>query len=304
MAQNVQNPASLPIKGCDLFLLEQWDTSSPLQPDEQMIQVFDRFTQLPMAQRQVYAQQVQDRGVWSAGHLPLADQDILSQARLYNERNVRSAIWLRTYYGPGSEDALAAIMSSVSPPVVAGGGNVVFSDAALYDYGESWEHIFRRIPQLLEIARLGQNYEAEVAESLQICQEFEREDRAVVEENGGEWPEDASDLGQLYSQYHQAAQVGIIYVLDEETLGGPEEVVSERKVLAAWYDGYGRTVRWNRMTPHEVLDTWGIIASGGFDDNPVWTDAEIGDEYDRDGPLGPPYVLDEGNEGDEDTGEH
>lgn len=156
------------------------------------------------------------------------------------------------------------------------------------------------MPQLLEIARRSYDYEAARTEALQTCQEFEREDRAAVEEEGGKWPEDATYLGDLYSMYHLAAKVRIIYVLDEKTLGFQEEGSQERKLLAAWYDGTGKTVRWNRLSPREVYDTWGLIELGGFDDHPVWTKAEIGEEYDWDGPLGPPHIWDKGNEGGED----
>lgn len=229
-----------------------------------------------------------DRGVLSAENLSQTDQDLLTQVRPYNERNIHDPIWLRTYYGPGSDDTMAAILSS-HPPFPSS-GDVVFSDASRYNFGDSWQRVFSRMPQLLEILHQSYDYEATFNETLQMCRRFERKDKEAVEEEGYEWPEDATYLGDLYSEFHLAAKVHIIYELDEKTLGLREEHSQERKILAAWFDANGKTVRWNRLSPHEVNDVSGLIDMGEFDDHPIWTKAEIGEEYDWDGQF---YVLDE-----------
>ncbi|KAK3934137.1 hypothetical protein QBC46DRAFT_454406 [Diplogelasinospora grovesii] len=309
MAQNAQNPSKLRVRGCDLFLLEKWEADSPQSPDEQMAQIFARFLELPFSERQAYAQQVTDRNVRIAERLPQAEQDILVLARPYNERNTADVVWLRTYYGPGSDDAFAAILEACKGhlPLVgmgAPGFDYLFSDAARYDYGDAWQRVFGRMPQLLEYAGPG-DYEAKRATTLAEGQEWERGDKERVEEDGGEWPEDAMYLGVLYNYYHLASKVGIIYVLDKETLGEDEEGEDvshdDRQLLAAWYDPDGKTVRWQRMSGDEVCEHMAVINSASIDDHPIWTEAEIGEDYDWDGPLGPPSIAEDGgNEGDED----
>jgi hypothetical protein len=111
--------------------------------------------------------------------------------------------------------------------------------------------------------------------------------------------------GDLYNYYHLASKVGIIYVLDKETLGedqeGEDVSSDDRQLLAAWYDPDGKTVRYRRMTGEEVGQHSGVINSASIDDHPIWTLAEIGEDYDWDGPLGPPPIEeDRENESDED----
>ncbi len=233
-----------------------------------------------------------------AERLPQAHQDILAFARPYNERNAGDAVWLRTYYGPSSDDTLAAILEACrgNLPLDRMGApsfDFLFSDASRYNYGDTWQRVFDRMPQLLEPTMPG-DYQAQRATALAEAQEWESEDKATIEEEGGEWPEDAMYLGDLYNYYHLAAKVGILYILDEETLGngkhGEDIGCGDRQLLAAWYDPDGKVVRWRRMTGDEVCVHTAVINSASIDDHPIWTRAEIGDDYDWDGPLGPPSI--------------
>lgn len=104
----------------------------------------------------------------------------------------------------------------------APGFDYLFSDAARYDYGDASQLVFGRMPQLLEHAGPG-DYEARRAITLTEGQEWDRGDKERVEEDGGEWPEDAMDLGVLYNYNHLASKVGIIYILDKETPGEDAE---------------------------------------------------------------------------------
>jgi hypothetical protein len=109
----------------------------------------------------------------------------------------------------------------------------------------------------------------------------------------------------LFNRYHLASRVGVIYVLDEETLGEDEdgsEAVSydDTKVLVVWYDAHGKTVRWRRRSAVELAQEMALINTASIDDHPVWTEAEIGEDYDWDGPLGPPW-SEGGGESDSDA---
>ena len=243
--------------------------------------------------RQAYARQVCER------NLSPADQDVLALARPHNERNPGATILLRAYYGPGSDDALAAILATFHgfPEFGLGeeGRDCLFSDVR-YAYGNAWQRIFGRMPQLLECLRT--DYEADRAAALQVGQDMEREDKEMIESEGGEWPRDAAYIGDMYNQYHIAATCRLMYVLDEATLAGDKRV-EERKLLAVWHDPDGRIVRSCRMSPDEVYTQTATLETVVRDDKSTWMDAEIGDDYNWGGILGPPPIEGE----DEDEGE-
>lgn len=234
---------------------------------------------------QVYTQQAVARRVFSAGGLPQADQDILAIARPYNERRLYEVRLLRTYYGAGSDEVFDAVVQTCQ--AYAGiGPESVFSDAARYNYGEDWWRVFGRMPQVLECHA---GYEAErAAEFARAQEESDEED----EELGG-WSRDDFSLAELFNDYHLASKAGVIYVLDEETLGEDDEedgsAVSygQRELLVVWYDAQGKMVRWRRRGAVDISQEMALINTASIDDHSVWTEAEIGEDYDWDGPLGP-----------------
>jgi hypothetical protein len=254
---------------------------------------------------QTYAQKQNERKLWQASALSPEEEAILSRARPYDERNAGYVIWLRTHYGPGSDDVFEAVMDSASgelPPLenVRGGdfpeAAYSFSNAARYDYGDDWQRVFGRMPQLLGTP--SSDYEEKRSLALAQGQKWERRDKKQILRDGGDWPEDAWSLGDMYNRYHLESQVGVIFVLDKETLGPMDGAGEEagqapsRRLLAAWYDAYGKTVRWRRMTAREAAWETSVMV-GEKDDMSVWTQAEIGEDYDWDGPDGPPAIEDD-----------
>ncbi|KAK4107008.1 hypothetical protein N656DRAFT_793462 [Canariomyces notabilis] len=239
---HTRQPLHIDVWGCDLFLLEQWDADSTQPPDKQTAQIFSRFLQLPLSERLV-RHPIHDPSLLCLD-LSQAEQDILALTRPYNERKPNGDVWLRTYYGPGSDEAFTAILASVDAP------DCPLSDAARYDYGDDWQRMMLR-------AR--------------------------------------------YNYYHLTRKVGVIYVLNDLTLGpaqgsGDGDVRPEdRQLLVERYDADSRTVRWRRMGAEEACEHAGLINSASIDDHPVCTTAEIGDDYYRDS-----EEEDEGEDGDED----
>ncbi|KAK0717316.1 hypothetical protein B0T26DRAFT_675641 [Lasiosphaeria miniovina] len=201
MANNQNQPSlgALKVRECDLFLLEQWNADAAVPPDQQMTEIFDRFLQLSVAERHVGPPLISG----GAGSRPLVGQqfatgrqEILAHARPFKERNVRGAIWLRTYYGPGSDSAMANFLSGVIDGPSEVDDALLYSDPVLYNFVPDWDRIFRRIPQLLDVPH-GDTYEAGRQEELRKGRSWQRSEKRDIEAGGGEWPEDATYLGVL-----------------------------------------------------------------------------------------------------------
>lgn len=240
---------------------------------------------------QVYTQQVEDRRVLRSGSLSQAEQDILALARPYVERNFNEEyLFLRTYYSPGSDDAFEAVVR-ICNESGAPYHQRFLSDAARYSYGEDWQRLFSLMPQLLEPNPC---YEEERAAAFAEAQEAEGYDPEALDE---------LLLSERFNHYHLAPQVGVLYVMDEETLGEDEDGLAvsheDRKILTVWYDADGKTVRWRRDRVDYVADHMALLQTASIDDHTVWTEAEVGEDYDWDGPFGP-RSTEEGGESDSD----
>jgi hypothetical protein len=205
-------------------------------------------------------------------------------------------IWLRTCYrdreGSGTDAAFAALIQSAQLPTVPG-YRLVFDDSALYDYGPGgWQRIFTRMPQMLERSYTPETYDWKKKEALEEALEADAEEEAELEEEGYSRSEDGTPWMERYSRLHYVTAIGTLYIIDEEALS--TQPPKKGRLLVVWYDDCGRVVRWNRQTAAEASDTMGLIESGYVNEHPVWTQAEPGEDYDWDAPLGPPYELEEG----------
>ncbi len=199
---------------------------------------------------------------------------------------------LRTYYGPGSDDAFEAVVricNESGEPY----HQRFLSDAARYSYGEDWQRLFSLMPQLLE-PNPRYDYEEERAAAFAEAQEAEGYDPEALGE---------LLLSDRFNHYHLASKVGILYVMDEETLCEDEDgsAVSheDREILTVWYDAYGKTVRWRRDRADYVGDHMALLQTASIEDHAVWMEAEVGEDYEWDGPFGP-RSTEEGGESDSD----
>ena len=179
------------------------------------------------------------------------------------------------------------------------GTDCLFSDVTRYDFGNDWQRVFGRMPQLLEYPCHAGDYEADRAAALQEGQVWEREGRERVEED--DQPPEALYIGDLYNYYHIVAKLRLMYVLDETTLAGDNKAAEARQLLAIWHDPDGRIVRSCRMSADDVYKHTAVLNSGSIDDFPTWMDAEVGDDYNWDGILGPPLKA-EDEDGDSEEG--
>lgn len=250
---------------------------------------------LVLTQRQPYVDQLQQRRIISAADLSEQDRETLARLRQPPAERVLTpggGIWLRTCYQAGSNAAFAALVQSADLPELPPGFQIIFDDASLYDFGpDGWQRIFTRMPQMLEREFFtAQDYERKKQQALEAAMDAEAEDRKQAEEDGYDPDEDATPWQDLYEGYHWAVAIGNLYIIDEKALAsaGPDA----GKLLVAWFDDCGRVVRSARQTAAEASDTMGLIESGYVRDHAVWTNADPGEEYEWDAPLGPPYGSD------------
>lgn len=273
-------------------LQEKWNTTSALADNAQVVEIFSSFIKLPYADRFAYSQQVTERNVQTTASLPEGDQLLLARVRTSGERQAGGLSWLRTYYGPDSDMAFAALLAArPDPPELP-----MFQDADRYDYGREWERVFTRMPEMLDPyrPRTPEQYATANREALEQCVQAEREEREAVEEEGADWDEDGPWWMDLYSAYHYKAQAGLIAIADEETLRAVPP--ANGKVLVVWYDVMGRAVKSTRLSAQETWAVEGLEENmaGAIVEHDEWKRAYVGVEYDWDGPLGPPHSEGDG----------
>lgn len=130
--------------------------------------------------------------------------------------------WLRTYYGPSSENAWAQIQEYIDSMILL--PPAVYNDLALYNFGSNWEKIFLRAPQLLDNKRSFEDYERNVREALEEGIESESTDPQDAEEEGYDPVEDLNPWICFYSEYLFRLALSRMHVVDERTLAseGPD----------------------------------------------------------------------------------
>lgn len=238
----------------------------------------------------VYTQRANDQGLTRPTDLPQAEQDLFSRLRMPDERQIVDMFWLRTCYDPGTDAAFEAFMRARPDDTEL----YIFQDPNRYNYGSGngWRRIFTRLPQILDPYRCSpDDYEVRKQKAREGCIDAERQDIQEVEDQGGNPEEDGTYWAELYSDYHYQAKVGMVLVVDEETLHAATEDAKSAKVLAIWFDEMGCVIRHTRMTAQETWNVEGLemTMGGALREHGEWKYAELGEDYDWDGPLGPPF---------------
>ncbi|KAI0156029.1 hypothetical protein BJ166DRAFT_594237 [Pestalotiopsis sp. NC0098] len=293
------NPAQSRLFGVDLYLLEKWDAKSQLPDEQQGLAIVQEFLQAGYTERWGHDQRLQERNLFHVADLPEGDQAVLARARPWaHERSAVPFIWLRTCYAPGTDETWAAVWTKVlwrleDEP------QKIFNDSKRYDFGSDWRRIFTRVPQLLHPWGSRRNlkiYEEEKQEGLKESLEAERLAREDVEDADESWSEDGPYWPSLYSNYHAACQIGFIFIADEETLTAPHP--KEATFLVVWYDPDGNVVRQYRLGAYDAQGLEALYCGSFPCEHTAWSLGVVGEQYDEDAPLGPPYELDEGDEAD------
>ncbi|KAL5044285.1 hypothetical protein BDW71DRAFT_209497 [Aspergillus fruticulosus] len=263
------------ISSADMFLLERWQHDSDLSDDEQRERIFGEFVTLGVDGQQPYRALRVRRGAY-ASRLLAEEQQLLDRARQPTERFTHShlASWLRTAYEPSSEPAFSALATALETKF--GDRDMLLDDPILYNFGDDWQRIFLRAPQLLEVRQSAEEYREDLEEALHP------EDESDVSDND----DDRSEGDFDYTPYHWAMVIGRIHIVDQTTLaaGGPDA----GKVLIVFHDACGRVIRSYRETVNNAADITSVDTCL-LDENPCWASGETGPDYRWGAPLGPPY---------------
>lgn len=152
-------------------------------------------------------------------------------------------------------------------------------------------HSSLRVAPLRKITR--KKLQRAIAESL----EAEAEDQRQLLEDGYDSEEDAMPWPVLYEPYLFAVTVGHLFIVDGKALSadGPDA----GKLLVAWFDECGRVVSSTRQTGPEAWNTTGLIFGGYLREHSTWMNTDVGEEYEWDAPLRPPF---DGSREEEDMG--
>lgn len=279
---------------------EQWKDESPLSTRAQLIQIFSAYTQLGKDGQQPYQDMRMDRRIRLASDLTEDERTKLTLLRVpaSQRRGLASdGFWLRTCYKPGSDAAFTAAREACLSDLSL---SIVLDDAGLYDFGDDWQRIFSVMPQLLTCSGMtdAQTYREAKETALQEAKQAVIDDREIAVESGYDPYEDAAPLPVLYGWYHWACATGYIFILDDATLETGDEVDDDDrgKVLAVWYDEYGKIVRSTRESFGTVREYAGLLMDAFVSDHGIWTEAMVGEEYDH-------YDEEDEDEDEEEEGE-
>ncbi|KAL4972145.1 hypothetical protein BDW66DRAFT_163118 [Aspergillus desertorum] len=137
------------ISSADMFLLERWQHDSDRSDDEQRERIFGEFVTLGVDGQQPYRALRVRRGAYASRLLP-EERQLLDRVRQPTERFTHSHLvsWLRTAYEPSSEPAFSALATALETKF--GDRDMLLDDPILYNFGDDWQRIFLRAPQLLE----------------------------------------------------------------------------------------------------------------------------------------------------------
>lgn len=118
-------------------------------------------------------------------------------------------------------------------------GFSILDDNARYDFGDKWQRVFSRIPQVMGSELSLEAYEKRKSEAFEAARVFD-EVNGFHESAVTDLDSDGSDWSEEYSDYHWASVIGYLWVADKEAL-------SSKKVLLVWYDDCVHAEYWQKI---------------------------------------------------------
>jgi hypothetical protein len=187
-------------------------------------------------------------------------------------------IWLRTCYDESTDEAHQRLLDELNYDLALEVYENILDDAEHYNYTDDWRRIFEVVPErLLE----------ETQDNADMRQKPEQHEAQIQEAKRKVNINDVDDIDALRkatTQFHLRAACRYLLIADKVAL-------DSGKVLAVFFDDYGRTVRQSRVPPEFCEELAGAWFDGLLGEVDAFIDAEVGPDYLPGGPCGPPYAT-------------
>jgi hypothetical protein len=273
----------------DLFLLEKWDSFSG-GARERRVSIFKEYVRMGNDGRWVCLSlsfqtpisvlnesKPYHQAIRSGSYTPPTDSQIaiIEQARTFDERKVASILvggslacprpWLRTWYGEGNnplevlDDEDIGFSTGFNDSI----RDLVLDEETKYNYDDDWRQILYLLPEILYTIGGTQD-----PQSLREAKQEAKEELEPELEN----EDDEEAQAEIRETIHRMWVTGIIWVQDEYT-------AESGKVLLAWLDEFGRSVRCTRIEYENVSEWTGMFMEHRDAEIEWWYYAEVGEAY-------------------------
>ncbi|KAF6219677.1 hypothetical protein HO133_004146 [Letharia lupina] len=213
-------------------------------------------------------------------------------------------VWLRTFYGPGSDAKHAALISHIDLDNAVDKEERLLDDRLLYGRLEGkWNGLLELLPELLVADWEGDErwlgYRRRIAKDVEAFRNAKKrfEHGAVAVGDVAEGTDELAEamerlraflpeeevqpriLEVLRSHVQAECVVAYLIVEDEEAL---EEEEEEGLLLLVFVDAFGRVVRSNRVCASEAEQMGGFWLEEAWGDIAEWQNGKTGSDYEDD----------------------
>ncbi|KAF6233162.1 hypothetical protein HO173_008706 [Letharia columbiana] len=284
----------------EIYLLNNYDPQSPLPPSEQAKILISSYIQ--SGQRQARYPPPPPPALGPQELIFLKAWRPLSIRHLATDPGQIGNVWLRTFYGPGSDAKHAALISHIDLDNAIDKEERLLDDRLLYGRLEGkWNGLLELLPELLVADWEGDErwlgYRRRIAKDVEAFRNAKKrfEHGAVAVGDVAEGTDELAEamerlraflpeeevqpriLEVLRSHVQAECVVAYLIVEDEEAL---EE--EEGLLLLSFVDAFGRVVRSNRVCASEAEQMGGFWLEEAWGDIAEWQNGKTGSDYEDD----------------------
>ncbi|KAI9368050.1 hypothetical protein BJX61DRAFT_525685 [Aspergillus egyptiacus] len=296
----------------DIYLLEQWESPNPdtpnESPDQRRKRLVSQWLKLGTIGREPYYDRTRKESQsYSPAHptqhqidmilRPLRPESLRRYAAGYRGWAGAEGMWIRTRYGPDSEDAHRALWDKyVEICQVVGPESLILDDQELFGHGDGGDgdaavaRVLELFPERVANYCVPEDVEAREAELAWFLREMHEydegddDDAEVCPQRDGDLSAE-EEMCERYWMYHAACVVTHVFIEDREAQEG-------KGVLHVFLDDCGNVVRRMRVDSTQVDNFDGAWFEGSWKEGWVELGAgELGMAYLPGGVRGPPYTL-------------
>lgn len=170
-------------------------------------------------------------------------------------------VWLRTFYGAGENPVSGLDPGELYSVTGNQDRTLVLNDESLYNFGDDWRHLFRRIPEVLD-SYVGPKDPVTRRRALHRAEAYE-----IDEQKDDDGVPDYDDEPPQFD-IDQASITGCLWIQDREC-------AETGKVMLAYIDDKGFLIRLNRI--RHAPNVSGLFEGARDLDSHLWSNAEYGD---------------------------